>query len=169
MNTSLWSISAWNGLYFIDRSKLILHLSIQWWIRISRPEMTMYLLDLFMKCLDLWSEEFLLNWRVRSELIIYSEELHSPEIVADLYTGSFQQKRAWNLGFCWSVRKEIYDIFWCITVFYQWCLHIDLCCLSTDYASSWLWLKIGCWLIFWWFNEWIDGVISFSLMYFLWA
>ena len=78
MNTSLWSISEWKGLQLNDRSECMMH---QWWRRVSRSEMYLYLLDLFMEWLDLWWVEHLgehlsevkrvnLNWT--SDLMKYA-------------------------------------------------------------------------------------------------
>ena len=57
MNTSLWNISEWKGLQLNDRSECMKHLWRKWWRRVSRSEIYLYLLDLFMECSDLrWGE-----------------------------------------------------------------------------------------------------------------
>ena len=59
---------------------------------------------------------------------------------------------------------EISDLFCCFTAICQWCIHTELGCLNDEYAADYVNWRSSCWLIGWWFNEWIDGVISFSLM-----
>ena len=65
---------------------------------------------------------------------------------------------------CWSKWNEMFDLFCCFTIICQWCIHTELGCLNVEYAADYVDWRSSCWLIGWWFNEWIDGVISFSLM-----
>ena len=60
----------------------------------------------------------------------------------------------------------MFDLFCCITVVCQWCIHTELGWLNDEYAADYVNWRSSCWLIGWWFNEWIDRVISFSLMFF---
>ena len=66
---------------------------------------------------------------------------------------------------CWSKWNEMSDLFCCFTVICQWCIHTELGCLNDQYVADYVNWRSSCWLIGWWFNECIDGVISFSLMY----
>ena len=96
LNTFLWGISAWDELCFIDRSESMMHPWIQWWIRISRPEMTMLLYDPLKRWLDLWPGASLLKWSeeiwVSSIVLVPSAKL----IFTDLYANSSQWKHVYT-------------------------------------------------------------------------
>ena len=85
-----------------------MHLWRKWWRWISKSEMIMYFLDLFMECLDLRWGEYFLKWRVRSELFICSKEVAQTYNVwisirrfvakkAHTYVGWLQKKCVWNV------------------------------------------------------------------------
>ena len=81
---------------------------------------------------------------------------------ARTYACSMKQKRVWNLGFAEVSGMKCLI---CFAVICQWCIHTELGCLNDEYAADYVNWRLSCWLIGWWFNEWIDGVISFSLIY----
>ena len=92
MNASLWSISAWNGKKFIDWSELIMHLWRKWWRGISRYEMYMYFLDLFMECLDLRWGEILSEVKDEIWVVYLIWRVAQSWKVSDLYASSFHEK-----------------------------------------------------------------------------
>ena len=76
-----------------------------------------------------------------------------------------ERKARMKTRVCWSMWYEMSDLFCCITAICLWCIHIDLGFLNIDYVADYVEKISSCWLIGWWFNEWIDEVISISLMY----
>ena len=65
---------------------------------------------------------------------------------------------------CWSMWYEMSDLFCYFTAICQWCIHTELGFLNDEHDADYVNWRSSCWLIGWWFNEWIDGVISFNLM-----
>ena len=90
------TIDTWDELFFIGRSESMMHPWIQWWIRISRPEMTMFLHDLLKRWLDLWSGTCLLKWS--EEIWVISIDLIHYEklIFTDLYASLFWWRRVYT-------------------------------------------------------------------------
>ena len=81
---------------WIDWSELLMHLWRKWWRGISRSEMYMYFLHLFMECLDLsWSE---IISEVKDEIWVFYLIWRFAQSwkVTDVYASSLHQKRVYT-------------------------------------------------------------------------